>query len=221
MRSILNIVKLVIFDLNGTLQDDLWLAYLAVVRIFEYFGIKPPTLGEYRKWISTNFRTFFTKFGIPESAPKELLTSIRQKVFEEYQSSKILRPDTYAVMDWLKSQGVGLSIVSGEDEVIFEKRMVQFEFSDGYIYPQFGGVPRKDEALRKVVYTLKLESCPSKIFYVDDSKDGIEAAKRCGIRTFGMKDGYAFPWVIEAANPDYAIMELSEIIDIFKGIVNR
>lgn len=221
MRKILDVVTAVVWDLNGTLQDDLWLSYMAVERIFKHCGIIPPTLGEYRRWISTDFRTFYEKYGISKSVSREILTEIRRQVFKEYWDTPILRPDAHAVMGWLWSRDVKLSIVSGEDKPVFSERMSQHGFDDNnYIFPRLGGVNNKEEDLRRVVYTLNLESCPSKIFYVDDSRDGIEAAKRCGIRTFGMKNGYAFPEVIENAQPDYAIERLSEIIEIFKGLVN-
>lgn len=203
--------KLGIFDWNGTLLDDLNLVYGSVTAIFKYYNLKPPELATYREKITAQFMNFYYGEGIPKTATGDDLNKIRKEYFEKHKDEVMLNKNALATLKKLKTMSMKTAIVSGEMAGYLQKRLKQFEIS--HLFDKVcDGAYDKEKALTQTLYYFRVK--PEESFYVDDTEDGIKAAKKVGIKTFGFihPNSYHSPERILSAEPNYPIYSLDKII---------
>src|SRR3989344_1581322 len=80
---------LVAFDVNGTLFDDMLFWWAAISKVFEVYGVKPPTPEEYFCELEQNRGNFWQIYisrGIPaeKKEVQERMNSIYQKEYESH-----------------------------------------------------------------------------------------------------------------------------------------
>ena len=201
-----------LFDWNGTLIDDVRIVYKSVEEIFKTYGLKPPSVETYRNEIVANFMQFYSKYGIPEYATKEDLNKIRKRVLMEYWDSAKLHDNAVATIKELKRQGLKIRIVSGEVPEILEKRLKTFGIKYLFDVVKGGAWGHKEKALSETLKEFNLN--PEQAFYVDDTFDGIGAAKNTGLATFGWTKGYHSLKLIKNAKPDFIISSMNELRNI-------
>lgn len=206
-----------ICDWNGTLLDDLPLVYGSVQNIFRSFGKIPPSLETYQKEITADFMKFYKTHGIPIDTESETLNAIRKKYFRENGERVTLTDGAQKLLEIFLGLDLKIGIVSGEAQgYLQDTRLKQFHI-EKYFDFVFDGVSDKMGKFKELLKILEIG--PRTIFYVDDSYDGIVAAKSAGITTFGFihKGSYNSEEKIRAANPDYIIKSLLEIIPIISS----
>ncbi len=107
---------LVIFDWNGTLQDDLHHIYeCGVQRIFRHFGLACPTLEQYRHEVTADFMVFYRDHGVPADVTAQDLNAIMGEGFKEKGRPADLFPDAAPVVTALRGRGYPLALASGYD----------------------------------------------------------------------------------------------------------
>lgn len=205
-----------IFDWNGTLLNDLSLVYGSVKAIFENYNLKPPSLNVYREKITSQFVNFYHNEGIPKTATGDDLNKIRKEYFEKHKNEVELSKNAVLTLITLKAMGLQTAIVSGEMAGYLNTRLPQFKISNLFDKVRDGAY-NKEEAFVETLDFFGVKAEES--FYVDDTEDGIKAAKNIGIKTFGFihPNSYHSAERILTAEPDYPIYDLSKIIYITKG----
>ncbi len=200
--------KLVVCDWNGTLLNDLWLAYLSTEKIFEAFGVPVPTLREYQNEIESDFSKFYIQHGIA-NFDLNINNTIRTRVFEENWDKVELHGPvvTNRILMRMKELGLRLAIVSAELPEILARRMEQFQLGDVFDYVR-GGTWPKNAALGEVLVHFGVK--PEETFYIDDTYEGISIAKEHGMKTFGFTEGYNTRERIIDAKPTYVVSSLEE-----------
>ncbi|MEW6616911.1 MAG: HAD family hydrolase [Patescibacteria group bacterium] len=206
-----------ICDWNGTLLDDLPLVYGSVQNIFRSFGKTPPSLETYQKEITADFMKFYKAHGIPVDTESETLNAIRKEYFKKNNGSITLTNGARELLSLFLGLDLKIGIVSGEARGYLQgTRLKQFGI-EKYFDFVFDGISDKMEKFKEVVKIL--ETDPKTMFYIDDSFDGVTAAKSAGITTFGFvhKGSYNSKEKIIAAKPDYIVENLLEIIPIISS----
>jgi len=206
-----------ICDWNGTLLNDLPLVYGSVQKIFKSFGKTPPSLETYQKEITADFMKFYKAHGIPVDTQSETLNTIRKKYFKENGKNVALTNGAQELLEVFLGLDLKIGIVSGEARgYLQDTRLKQFHL-EKYFDFVFDGVSDKTEKFKEVVKILEID--PGTIFYIDDSYDGISAAKNAGIVTFGFihNGSYNSEEKIRSAKPDHIIKSLLEIIPIISN----
>lgn len=206
-----------ICDWNGTLLDDLPLVYGSVQDIFNQFGKTPPSLETYQQEITADFMKFYKTYGIPVDTETEALNAIRKKYFKENGENIALTDGAQELLEVFLGFDLKIGIVSGEAQgYLQDTRLRQFGI-EKYFDFVFDGISNKMEKFKELLKILEIG--PKTIFYIDDSFDGVVAAKSAGITTFGFihKGSYNSEEKIRAANPDYIIRNLLEIIPIISN----
>ncbi len=210
--------NIAICDWNGTLLNDLELVYGSLKNIFKYFEKVPPSLETYQNEITADFLSFYRKHGIPADAEPELLNSIRKKYFKENDGNITLTDGAVELLETFLRFDLKIGIVSGEAKgYLRDERLKQFGIEKCFDFVH-DGVSDKMGKFKELVKILEVN--PKTIFYIDDSFDGIAAAKNAGITTFGFthEGSYNSEEKIKAAKPDYIIKSLLEIIPIISKI---
>jgi phosphoglycolate phosphatase len=206
--------KAVIFDYNGTLLDDVGPSYSSVVGIFKHYGLKAPSLDQYRSEVSSDFMPFYHGHGIPSSATAEDLNVIRRDYFLRNWHETQLRSDAKSVIDELTSKGMPLGIVSSEVDNLIKRRLKE----DGLIY-RFHSIKAdvrdKEEALLEAAHEMSVH--PMDTIYVDDTVDGNRAAVDVGMHAVGFGQGFHSVDRIREVT-SLIIFELSELLSIVRTI---
>lgn len=207
--------KLGIFDWNGTLIDDLRLAYQSTREIFEAHGVPPPSLGAFRDEIESDFKKFYIQHGITHF-DLDLNHAIRTRVFDEHWDETKLHDHEMAKMLLMRFKELGfkLAIVSAEVPEVLLRRIEQFKLQEVFDHIRAGAWP-KGSALRETVEHFGVK--PEETFYVDDTHEGIGLGKELGVHTFGFTRGYNTKRRIKGAKPTYVVDSLSEVLSIAQG----
>jgi len=203
------------FDWNGTLLDDLEIAYESVKEIFRRFKLQSPTLQEYRTKISSDFSGFYYQNGIPRETTPEELNLIRKEFLETYWCDAKLHDGALGLLQTCAASGLKIGLVSAEVPEILAARLQQFGIKDLFFHAEGGAWPKKD-ALKRLGEKLELRN-GTWAFYVDDTPEGIQAASEAGFTTVGFANGYALPSAIRRARPNFIAHSLSEIARIVQS----
>ncbi len=200
--------RLLVCDWNGTLLNDLWLAYLSTEKIFEAFGVPVPTLREYQNEIESDFSKFYIQHGIT-NFDLNINNAIRTRVFEEnWDRVQLHDPKTAKhILMCMKRLGLKLAIVSAEIPEVLMRRVAQFNLGEVFDYVRGGAWP-KNKALAEVLVHFDVK--PEEAFYIDDTHEGISIAKKLGMKTFGFTEGYNTRERIIDAKPTYVVSSLEE-----------
>lgn len=203
--------RMAIFDWNGTLLDDIDIVYKSVVEIFKRYDLNPPTLQELRNEISSDFIRFYQNHGMPLDIKGDDLNKIRKEIFKKFWHEAKLREGIFELLDFCKKLGMLRIIVSAEMPQVLENRIKQFSLHN-HIDKIIGGAYNKEEVLFRLINEHKI--MPNEMFYLDDSIDGIKAAKNLGIIIIGFTNGYISRDRIIEVNPDFEASSLSEVLNI-------
>lgn len=190
---------MVICDWNGTLLDDLGLVYGSVLEIFSVYGLPPPSLGQYRAEITADFKEFYHAHGIPDGVEIHDLNAIRKRYFEKRWKEARLHRNADEFLELLQQLKLFMGIVSAEIDTVLKKRLEQFgitQYFDGVI----GNAWDKEKALKEMLGMFHF--LPEEAAYVDDTFDGLMAARKVGILPIGVTHGYHTPGRIFSAQPD-------------------
>ena len=209
-------LRAVIFDYNGTLLDDLSVAYGSVVEIFRVYNIRPPTLDQYRQEITADFIKFYYRHGFSDQPGNPLyanaadLNVIRKAYYKQHGHLADFRPDAEGVFQELVSRNIRLAIVSAEISSVLLERL-EFTGLAKYFNGNMKGSVWGDKAPALFETAQRLGVVCEDTAYVDDSLDGTGAAKRLGMTAIGMGSGYCSPERLLLVTP-YVINALTELL---------
>lgn len=204
MASLTYQPKIVIFDFNGTLFDDIHIAYGSVGEIFRTYNIPCPTLEQYREEITANYMEFYFSHGFPRTTTGNELNVIRNRFYKINDGMAKIRPDAGKMIDHLSFLNIPVAIVSAESSTNLFRQLIQhrnlqrrFDFIRGDAWGEKG----KENAFLQVAEIFGEHPCG--MIYVDDSVDGLTAAKNVGIIpvAFTNPTGY---------NSEHRLMQVAE-----------
>lgn len=209
--------EVAICDWNGTLLDDLDLVYASVCNIFNHFGIPPPSIETYREEITADFWVFYKKNGIPPDTDPDVLNSIRKKFFRENMDRARLNENTEELLDAFRSFDLEIGIVSGEAKGYLEERLKDMGIRKYFDFV-YDGIKDKRKMFAEIPHIYEIP--PDKMFYVDDTFDGVCGARLSGLFSFGFAHArsYNSEEKIKKAEPHHLIHSLLEIPPIISEI---
>lgn len=208
--------KVAIFDWNGTLFNDFYVAYKVVIEIFRHYRLKPPTPRKYRNEIEADFIKFYHRHGIPSHVTAtELNSKFRKPILLKHWNEVKLQKGARNVLSYCKRSGLKCAIISAEMSEILKKRLIKLGIEKYFDYVAADAHLKPKAELMRILIN-KIGVKPKEMFYVDDSCDGIKSAKEVGIKTIGFTSGYYSKKRIISAEPDFVIDDLRKVIDIIK-----
>jgi HAD superfamily hydrolase (TIGR01509 family) len=207
-------IKAVVFDNNGTIYDDLGLAYGAMSEIFRRYELPAPSLEAYRQEVYSDYMEFYYSHGFsrdpnhPKFADAKALNAIRKEFFNANLQMAQFRPDAREVFKELEQRGLRLGIVSAENHSMLFNRLTECGLFTYFSFILADSTEKKS-ALSRMLQLLKLPAeC---VAYVDDTADGTGAAKKIGIRPIGFLGGYNSKERLLTVT-ELLISELSELL---------
>ncbi len=188
-------VDAVIFDLDGTLADSMWI-WLDLDR--EFFASRqieyPPHLNEDIEGMGfTETAVYFKeRFSMPESV-EEIKQSWNDAAEEKYRTQVALKPGARAFLDLLRTRGIRMGIATSNSTRLVEGFLAAQGIADDFgavvtVCEVNAGKPEPD------VYLLaakRLGVDPARCLVFEDVPMGIMAGKAAGMRVCGVEDTYA------------------------------
>ena len=209
-------IKLVCFDVNGTILDDTGIFLNAINGIFEEFGKAKLPLDVLRKRFGQPWTKIYREEGISEKiANDERLYEIYNKLYIGQGAAKIF-PDIGPVLERLKKNGMKLAIVSTQQNTItvpiLEKAGIKTYFD---IIK--GAVDNKAGAIKEIMG--ELDILPDQAVYIGDQEGDIFHAKQAGCISVGFCGGLHDMERLKNKEPDFIIYGYNELKDlpIFKN----
>lgn len=210
-------VKLIIFDLDGTLIDSSVDITNAINYAIEPYGVKPVTVQETISLVGEGITRLMEKVIEREgiSADRDVLT----KRFLEYYSTHLIDNTTVypGVIDTLKRlKGYKKAVISNKREALSTKILNDLGLLK-YLDLVVGSdtTPEKKPSPVPILYVLtKLNIKPEDAVIVGDSNFDIEAGKAAGIKTVAVTYGYRPVELLKGA--DFIINKMDELTEVLR-----
>lgn len=206
--------KMLLFDWNGTLIDDMPIWYKSISKIFELYGVNPPSIEDYFRKLEQlkSYPEVYHSFGINLNAGE-----LDEIYLEEYQKHLYeIRPMYGAIetLDALTRRGIILGLVTAQLAPVFDPVFLRFSLSR-YFKHLVTNVQKKAPVLSHLCFLEKIE--PQNCCYVGDAPSDIRHAKTAGVKSVAYLTRYIPQEILLAQNPDFAISDLRELTRIIEA----
>lgn len=218
INDILEGIEAVIFDLDGTLVDSMWVWGAIDEEDFKRHGHPVPeglqasisgmSFTETAEYIKRTY-PFFTE------TVEEMKSNWSQMAEEAYRTQVMLKPGAYEFLTYMKQQGIQMGVASsnfiGLVETVLNARGIREMFRSVHTSCEVAhGKPEPDIYL---LVASELGVAPEHCLVFEDILEGIQAGKRAGMRTCAITDAAsAGIWEEKCKLADYAILDYMELI---------
>ncbi len=208
----------VVFDLNGTLIDDLAVSYGSVCDVFQKFGRKKPGLAEYRRLIGPDYWVVYKKHGFRPPERKCVDETFR-KIFycRRFRRSRLFG-DSIPVIKGLKRRGVVMGVVSNQRRKNLREYMARYgleKFIDVYVGRDEVKHPKPSKESLLLAFE-KLGIPSGQGIYVGDQTQDIRMARSAGVLAVAVsrKGSYHTRGMLDKSKPDVMVRSLSKLLSL-------
>ena len=209
-------VKLVIFDLDGTLID----AYPAITRSFNYvmskLGYKPQNALVIRKAVGWGDKNLLKPFVTIRDLNKALSVYRRHHAGALVKYSSVF-PKVHEIMSYLKAKGYKLAVASNRPTrfswILIRHLKLKKYFDYVLCADKLRNGKPNPEIINKIMRRFKVS--PFETRYVGDMPIDAEAGKRAGVKTIIVTSGSSTKKEIEAEKPGIILKNVADLLKIF------
>ncbi len=209
--------KLLAFDWDGTLVDTMEVMYQATRTVFIHYELKPPTREVYLEEITIkNMDEFYHDHGVPRQATRQDLNAIWRMYFNDpgnYDAMR-LRDGAREALLICRAMGINTALVSGTIRDVIMVGLSRFGLP-GFIDHVGADASDKVGELKRTLDRFVIS--PEEAAYVDDTFEGLSAAKRVGMTAIGITGGFSPRQLLLEADPDLMIDSLIELLPLLKA----
>ncbi len=207
-------IKNIVFDWSGVINDNFELVYNVAMAMFIEFGTEKISVEEFREEFVLPYMIFYNKY-MPNLSLKdeqEAYVRLYKKLSLQYPSDAY--PNIKETLIKFKDSGINMNIISSDHKITALKEMERFEMQDMF-KSIIIGVLDKSESIKKVIRDNSYN--PKETIFIGDMEHEIEAGKKAGTLTAGVTWGFNTEDKLRSANPDYIIHNLEELEQIILG----
>ena len=214
-------IKLVVFDWNGTVIADSKACFEADNQALKKMGGKTVSFREYRKTITIPSKDFYLMHG----ARKDMLHKFGEffHPFYENRISKCrTRRGARELLKWLKSKNIDSVILSNHTLVGINSQLNRLHLTSYLTKVLANTDPNKSnktggkhEMLKNFI---KKRYQESEVIIIGDSPEEAEIARRFGLKSILITNGYYQTSRLRDSKPDFLITNLSQVKQIIKKL---
>ena len=208
--------KYLLFDLDGTLTDP----YEGITKSFQYalsaYGIEakqeellcvigPPLID-----------SFCGYYGFDKKKGEEAVAKYRERFGVVGWRENRLLDGVDEMLSKLKESGMVIALATSKPFVFAKKIIEEFDIAkyfDIVVGAEIdGSVSTKPQIIEKVLSKLGITDL-SEVVMIGDREHDIIGAKKCGIKSIGVRVGYAAEGELENAGADYIVDTIEELTE--------
>ena len=218
MHEILTNKKAVIFDLDGTLVDSMWMWGAIDIQYLGRFGYScPPGLQKAIEGMSFSETALYFKerFAIPDPV-EEIKAEWTRMSIDKYRTQVPLKKGAGEFLSYLKSQGIPMGIATSNGRPIVDAVLTALEIGGYFSNITTGcevamGKPAPDIYLK---VAKELGTAPEVCLVFEDVPAGIQAGKAAGMTVVAVDDLCSRKMQAEKERlADYFITDYLEILN--------
>lgn len=203
--------KLVILDWDGTLVDSLASSYRIVQAICERYQAHAPSLEAYLSIANTTSERFLKMYrqaGIPDSVSGQELDRLWGVLSLETLDTLRLREGAQAMLERCRALAIPVAIVTLNQRAVIASGLDRLGIAHlvDHVTADAKGKVRE---LSATVARFGVRA--RQALYVDDTWEGITAARQAGITTIGIEGGFASRARLLEATPDYCVRSHDDV----------
>ncbi len=185
----------VIFDLDGSLVDSMWMWKAIDIEYLDSFGIKAPVTLQKdiggRSFVETAIY-FKERFNIPDSI-EEIGNAWNEMAMDKYTHEVPLKDGVSEFLDMCMQKGIKLGIASSNSTELIEKVLESHGIRDLFLSIKSGTEILKGKPAPDIYLTVasELSASPEKCLVFEDLVDGITAARNAGMTVVAVSDDYS------------------------------
>lgn len=185
----------VIFDLDGSLVDSMWMWKAIDIEYLKNFGIEPPA--DLQKQIGG--RSFFEtavffkdKFGLEDSIEK-IGDDWNRMAWDKYTNEVPLKEGVAEFLSACEDRGIKLGIASSNSTELIEQVLFSHNIRKRFSSIKSGTEIQKGKPAPDVYLAVadELQVSPEKCLVFEDLVDGIKAGKNAGMTVVAVSDDYS------------------------------
>ncbi|MBU1130910.1 HAD hydrolase-like protein [Patescibacteria group bacterium] len=219
-------IKLIIFDWNGTLFADTIAVMESNNQVLKALGCQPVNLRQYRATMKIPAIDFYGRWGADK---QELLKNSKKysKIFHHYYEPRAKKCRTRAgareLLIWFKKHSVESVILSNHTipGINYQLKRLKIIHDISHVLANTvisNTISKRNKLERARVYLKKKKYKPSEILIIGDSAEEVEIGRKLGIITVAITHGWYSITRLKASQPDYLIANLKELIKIVKAV---
>ncbi|EHD2242164.1 TPA: phosphoglycolate phosphatase [Vibrio vulnificus] len=218
-------IKLIAFDLDGTLLDSVPDLAVAADQATRAVGFPGVTELQVRDYVGNGAdiligRALSQSLTINPELSDELRTEARELFDDFYQQTghklSHLYPTVKETLKALHQAGFTLALVTNKPSKFVPDVLQQHGIAD-YFVDVLGGDSFPEKKPNPIALNWLMEKHqiqPTEMLMVGDSKNDILAAKNAGCASFGLTYGYNHGEPISASKPDFIADSLAQLLDV-------
>ncbi len=209
-------LKAIIFDVSGTLLNDIHVVWKANSDAYEAVGLDGfQTLEEFREKFKMPVPDFHRENGVPEHLVETVDLAFRQ-AYPKYADRVSIFPEVIDVLDALKRKQMLLGVASNIPSRFLREHLGEFGI-DGYfdaVVGQEDAEAQKPSPAPILAALKKLGVLPHEAMYVGDMEEDLRAAKAAETRVAAIvrDEGYHPLHRLQKHDPHYLITDLRELL---------
>ena len=226
MLSTPSSLKLIIFDLDGTILDTVADLADAVIYALEKHGFPPRSYAEVMSFVGNGViklieRALPDGHKDPENVEK-VYQDFNARYSAHYADKTVPYEGIPELLSALKLQGYKLAVLSNKPDK-FTNELITGFFPEVFdiIRGSIDGVPRKPDPTAELNILAEIGVTPNECLHVGDSDTDILTAHNAGIKCLACTWGYRPRLTLEDAGADYIVESVSEMANFFEKTVAK
>ena len=184
-------MKMILFDLDGTLTDSGEGIMNCAVFALEHFGIEKPTEQELRAFVGPPLTESFARAGVPAEHIDEAITVYRSRYLPIGKFENHPYPGIRELLERLQKEGYPLYVATSKPENTSIEILDHFDLSK-YFVKICGAASDLSRNTKEAVIAYLIEQCgkDEEVIMVGDTAYDVIGAKAHGIPTIAVTWGY-------------------------------
>ena len=207
------VLKLIIFDFDGTIADT----FPLILQIFNQFkadyNLEDLTSADIENFRNQEIWEIIKQLKIPIIKVPFLDLKFKQELMKNLDKIEVFK-DIDKIILQLKKQHYALGIVSSNSKTIIQKFLIKRHLQAFDFIQESNLLKGKAKVIKQILREYNLQ--PEEVVYLGDETRDIEACRQAGINIISVSWGYQTARILQKHQPDYLVQKPKEILDIIK-----